>query len=201
MADLYAELAARTGARVLVNSSKWPGDPALLGMVPAVDPYAVHLVRDPRAVAHSWTRHKAPDDPRAGQALRRDRVAVSAAGWVAKNLASEVSVRRLGAARHLRLRYEDLTADPALALARLTDLVGEPEPADDFLERCATTSAVNHTVGGNPDRLGRDRLRLTKDDRWVDEMHERAQLGAALVSAPLLRRYGYPLRARATVPA
>jgi hypothetical protein len=201
MTDLYTELAARTGARVLVNSSKWPGDPGLLGLLPPVDPFAVHLVRDPRAVAHSWTRHKAPDDPRAGHALRQDRVAVSAAGWVAKNLASEVSVRRLGPDHHLLLRYEDLTADPARELARLADLVGEPPPPDDFLERCATTPAVNHTVGGNPDRLGRDRLRLARDDRWIAEMDERARVEAALVSAPLLRRYGYPVRVRPAVPA
>lgn len=194
MADVYRALGERTGARVLVNSSKWPGDPGLLGMVPGIDPYAVHLVRDPRAVAHSWSRHKAPEDPTAGRALRRDHVAVSAAGWVAKNVASEVGLRRLDPAQHLRVRYEDLVEDGAAELARIASLVGEPPPPADFLERCATTSAVNHTAGGNPDRLGLDRVRLRRDERWRSEMTEPARTGTSVLSAPLLARYGYHFR-------
>jgi hypothetical protein len=196
LTDLYRRLAARTNARVMVNSSKWPGDPGLMDMIPGVEPYAVHLVRDPRGVAHSWSQHKAPATEQSGRPLRQNHVATSAAGWIAKNVASEVSLRHLPADRHLLLRYEDLTASPAESLRRLTGLVDEPSPRADFVEHCAKTSATNHTVGGNPDRLEQRGLRITHDDRWRTEMSERAQVGTALLSAPLMRRYGYSVRSR-----
>lgn len=55
---LYKAIRAVTGSRVIVDSSKFPSYGYLLGMVPSVDLYAVHLVRDPRAVAYSWQRKR-----------------------------------------------------------------------------------------------------------------------------------------------
>src|SRR5438067_9142701 len=57
-ASLYRAIADVTGAKVVVDSSKRPSDAALLPLLEGVDPYFIHLVRDPRAVAFSWRGQK-----------------------------------------------------------------------------------------------------------------------------------------------
>jgi hypothetical protein len=58
MGSLYTAIAAAASAEVVVDSSKWPLDAGLLGHAPGTDGRGVHVVRDPRAVAHSWRRRK-----------------------------------------------------------------------------------------------------------------------------------------------
>ncbi len=54
----YRAVAAVSGASVVVDSSKYPLHGLFLSTVPDIDLIAMLLVRDPRAVAYSWTRHK-----------------------------------------------------------------------------------------------------------------------------------------------
>jgi len=56
---LYQAIAEVTGKRLIVDSSKYPTYSYLLGLLPTIDLSIVHLVRDPRAVVHSWWRVKA----------------------------------------------------------------------------------------------------------------------------------------------
>ena len=55
---LYRSIASVTGARVIVDSSKWPTYAFLLSNLPSIDLHILHLVRDPRACAFSWRRTK-----------------------------------------------------------------------------------------------------------------------------------------------
>lgn len=50
MSRLYDALAEVTGARVIVDSSKRPSYAAFLRSVPGIDPYYIHLVREPRGI-------------------------------------------------------------------------------------------------------------------------------------------------------
>ena len=54
MTRTYLAIAELRGARVIVDTTKIPGEAALLPRLPGIVPYFVHLVRDPRAVAWSW---------------------------------------------------------------------------------------------------------------------------------------------------
>jgi len=70
--QLYRALFDVTGARVVVDSSKRASNAAMLGMLSDVEPYFLHLVRDPRAVAHSRQRPKLnPDRPIPGHMAPR----------------------------------------------------------------------------------------------------------------------------------
>jgi hypothetical protein len=109
--------------------------------------------------------------------------------WTGFNAASD----RIGAAfpeRYLRLRYEDLARDPAGALHRTLELAGldAPSPVDGGGQ---AVLGVNHTVTGNPDRLARGTVRVRPDDAWRSGLSGRHRVAAAVLAAPLLRRYGY----------
>ena len=54
LAATYRAIADQTGARVIVDSSKFASDAALLSHLPGIRPAYVLLIRDPRAVAWSW---------------------------------------------------------------------------------------------------------------------------------------------------
>ena len=56
MRSLYEAIAQVAGARVVVDSMKFPYHARMLPYVPAVDLRFVHLVRDSRGVAHSQTK-------------------------------------------------------------------------------------------------------------------------------------------------
>jgi hypothetical protein len=182
MSRTYQAIAAASGARVIVDTSKIPGEAALLPYLDGVTPFFVHLVRDPRAVAESWREPK--------QYVYKMSAAKSTAYWHGFNLASRAITRRYQE-RSLQLRYEDFLADPRAAIGRLLTLCGEPEEANPVQGRVIDLG-VNHTVTGNPDRFnsGATVLRDT-DNRWVTGLPRRARLATVLLAWPLFRRYGY----------
>ena len=56
LGDLYRAVAETGGARVVVDASKYPVYAAILRRVPAVDLRVVHLIRDARGAAYSWSK-------------------------------------------------------------------------------------------------------------------------------------------------
>ena len=183
--SLYRAIGEVSDARVVVDSSKSPSG-AVLTIDTGAPVVVVHLVRDPRAVAWSWRRTAERAEDEALPFAPRLAV-VSAAEWLATNGATELARRRRPRAAWVRLRYEDVVAEPAGALATVRQTTGLPE----------TPFAVpdslppNHTVAGNPSRFRSGAFALRADDEW------RARLGpvdrrmVTAVAAPLLLRYGY----------
>lgn len=190
MSAVYGSVAEKTGARVIVDTTKIPGESALLPLLPGIEPYFVHVVRDPRAVAYSWRRPK--------QYVFTMSASKSTAYWTGFNIASHALTRRYPE-RSMLLRYEDFIADPAGTIAGLLELCGEadaPNPMDDRTVRLHT----NHTVTGNPDRFstGETVIRPT-DSSWQNGLSRRARLASMLLSWPLSWRYGY--RSRTGLPS
>ena len=65
---LYGAIAQVTDARLIVDSSKIPTYAMLLRRVPGMDLRALHLVRDPRGVVHSWQKTVVRGGAAAGRA-------------------------------------------------------------------------------------------------------------------------------------
>jgi hypothetical protein len=190
--EIYEAAASRAGARVLVDSSKTATEAYLISALTDIQLYLVHLVRDPRAVAHSWGRRKA----KTYEPLRyfgRLSPARSSGRWLRRNAVIEVLVRRRFGARYLLLRYEDFAGDPQAAVRSICELVGEPDAKPDFLDRHRVRLTVNHTVSGNPTRFASGELEIRADEVWKESMTVRSKALATLVAAPLMHRYGYHL--------
>lgn len=192
---LYRAVAARTGAGTLVDSSKIVTRALMLALLTDVDLSVVHLVRDPRAVSHAWGQKKIKSrDPDVYFGQRGP--ARSALSWLRRNAVVELALRRSLGDRFLRLRYEDLAADPRAALASICALVGVPDGAVPFSDARHVPIVRNHTVGGNPSRFAGAALDIGADERWRRDITRRTNLIATIVAAPLLRRYRYPLLLR-----
>ena len=110
MSKLYQAIAEVSGARVVIDASKHASTAFLLRQVPDISPRFVHLVRDSRGVAYSWTKQvKKPEVTDGDDYMPVYRPHTSAARWVSYNLMFDV----LGAVDDtLVLRYESILSDP-----------------------------------------------------------------------------------------
>jgi hypothetical protein len=120
-----------------------------LGMIPGIDLYVVHLVRDGRGVIASL-RKTFEKDVQAGIMWDHEgspmRKAV--ARWIVLNLAAEWVCTQLGPKRAMRLRCWDFVADPKSALGRIGSLI---DLNHGRCRRClgGKPMRVGHNVGGN----------------------------------------------------
>jgi hypothetical protein len=182
MTRTYQAIAASRQAEVIVDTTKIPGEAALLTRLDGITPYYVHLVRDPRAVAQSW---QAPKDY--VYALSASR---STAYWTGFNVASEAITQRYPE-QSMFLRYEDFIADPAGTVDELLRFC-EADPAGNPMSGSTVELNPNHTVTGNPDRFrtGPTEIRAS-DDSWRTKLPAPARRAALALSWPVRRKYGY----------
>jgi hypothetical protein len=175
-----------SGCEVIVDSSKDVSHGYVLrGIGPPVEPYVLHLIRDSRAVAHSWQRRKF--NPGSGEDMDRYGLLRTSAEWSAINALTALH-RRLGG-RYLRLRYAELAAEPRAALGRVLESLGEggreiPVGADGVVELRA-----GHTAAGNPMRFARGRTRVRPDEEWRRRMPGPSRALVTTLTAPSLLRY------------
>lgn len=182
---LYQAIGEISGSRVVVDSSKDPSFGHLLARSDGVELHVVHLVRDSRAVAHSWTRLK--HDPGTGRPMARQSLLRSALEWNVANLAAGWLTRRVDSA--LFLRYEDLVNEPGSAVGRILALVGESATVP--FEGDAVRLGTGHAVSGNPMRFERGLVPIHHDDGWRREMGWWQRALVTALTWPGLAIFGY----------
>ncbi|MEV4839448.1 sulfotransferase [Nonomuraea sp. NPDC049486] len=183
---LYEAAAGVAGAGLVVDSSKHASLAYCL-LEGGLDPHIVQVVREPRAVAHSWGR--TVERPENGRPMTRWGPVRTAVHWTAQNLALELLARR--GARVTRVRYEDLVAAPGDTLGALAGELGLPPSRLPFLHGATAHLTTAHTASGNPMRFGAGPIELSRDDTWRHGLPRRRQSLVAALTWPLRARYGY----------
>jgi hypothetical protein len=189
---LYHAISEVTGADIVVDSSKTPAGAAVLTRIDGIEPYLLHMVRDPRATAHSWTRSVVQPDLQIPRDMPRHGAMTSTATWIGWNVLVEDLARRGYADRWCRLRYEDFVADPRGRVGELLAFLGVAPNGSPFTDRHELRLTANHTVGGNPGRFRTGSITIRPDDAWRTAQARRRRLVSTAIAAPLLRRYRYP---------
>ena len=189
-------LAGTTGARVVVDTSKRPLDAAVLAGVPDFETYVLHVVRDPRAVVHSWRRAKTFTADGEVRTMGTRGLASSVRRWTGNALFAEALRRRYPPDRWLHVRYEDFAARPRETIEEVLDFLGTPGPTPFTDDRTARLHP-NHIVAGNPSRFTTGDVTIRSDDAWTREMPRRDQRLVAGLTMPLRLRYGYGGRGEA----
>jgi hypothetical protein len=192
-ARVYAAAAEVSGARVVVDSSKHSALAHVLRWTDDIDLRVVHVVRDARGVAYSWTKTVTRPETDGTEEMTRYSPGRSALLWNAHNAAFGLLARRGVPVR--RIRYEQLLADPREALRELSAYAGIPvgESDLDFLGPGYADLKVGHSAAGNPMRFTVGRLPLRRDDAWVRALPSNQRRLVGAVCAPMLRAYGYPI--------
>lgn len=189
----YDAIRTVSGCDVVVDSSKSPTYALALDRIPGIDLRVVHLVRDPRATAHSWLRKKVQLDDHEVRYMHSHGPIGSSVTWDVYNVAIEAVAAR-GQRRYLRVRYEDFAARPREVVERIANFAGFKGRGLPFVAADTVELDVNHTVSGNPSRFQSGAVRLRPDMEWQSGLSRTRQALVTSITLPLLPRYGYPIR-------
>lgn len=192
MREVYRGVHEVSGAALIVNSTKHYTNALLLERVPDLDFHVLHLMRDPRGVAYSWSKTvEKPEAVHRGRYMNRYTASRSARRWLGYNTCFELLARR--GTPVTRVRYEDVVQSPRTELERILRRVGavDLEERLAFIDGHDVVLGPNHTVAGNPMRFRVGRIPLTVDNAWKARLPIRDQHVVAFVTRPLRRRYGY----------
>jgi hypothetical protein len=193
--EVFRAIREARDARLVVDSSKYPAHAAVLRVSGGVDLRVVHLIRDPRGVAHSWSKPGIvkPDATQAGATMPVFGHGRTAAEWVAYNLAFD-RIHALGTPT-LRLRYESFVREPEASLRRVLAFIELPVSDGDldFVgDGTISLREGGHAIGGNPERFdGGSLVTLRLDDAWRRDMPPIRRAEVSTLVWPLMRRYGY----------
>jgi hypothetical protein len=181
-----------SGADIVVDSSKSAAHALMLQGSRAADVRLVHMVRDSRGVTYS-RRRRAGRSARADRADRqRTNVAAEAMRWLFYNgLTPALGGRGIP---YLRIRYEDLVSAPDANLRTIVRHLGADDPPQLPVDASTVHLVPNHLVYGNRLRFEQGDLELRLDEAWIREMPGVSRVLVTMLTAPLLLRYGYPLR-------
>ena len=192
LSRLYRGIGRVAGAAYIIDSTKDPPFAFLLRRVPGLDLRVVHLARDSRGVAFSWTKRvrKAEQVETAGYMNTYHPVEMGFR-WIVYNLLFHL-LERLGVPR-LFMRYERLVSSPRVEIERVARHFDEEirEEHFAFLHGNGVDLGVHHTVSGNPMRFERGSIPLHLDDEWRTRLNPVHKRLVSIFTFPLLLCYGY----------
>jgi Sulfotransferase family len=183
---LYRAIEEVADARRIVDSSKDPSFGHVLALSDQIDLSVVHLVRDSRAVAFSWTREK--HDPGTGRPMSRQHPLRSALEWDIAEWAARRLTRRVTPS--ITLRYEDLVARPASAVQGVLDLIGE-RAANPPVNGNRARLGTGHAVSGNPMRFEKGVVTISEDKQWREALPRSSRILVTATTWPGLSAHGY----------
>jgi hypothetical protein len=176
---IYRAVAARTGAQVVVDSSKAAPWGLSSLAAPGVDLRVVHLIKDPRAFAYSNGRPHAFFYPLGSTTVPRGPIR-SFGNWGLANIEAEYLARQ--APHSMTVLYESLARRPEETLASIVDMLGiEGDVALPVRDHELTVDRPGHAIGGNARRPRHGVTSIEFDERWrTDGSRELRTLGPLL---------------------
>lgn len=184
---LYQAIQTTTSSKVIVDSTKasWYG--YVLGLLPSIDLYVVHVVRNPKGVCYSLQQHKNKGEV-PSQWYNPLRASLS---WNFKNYAVELLLKSRQKP-YIRINYEDFVSDPQLALNRILVLLDVKVPELPFVGKDRVKMSTDHLITGSPSsRSETGIVRLKLDEKWKKNLIFRDKLLISGLTFPLLCSYKY----------
>ncbi|NJL74544.1 MAG: sulfotransferase [Saprospiraceae bacterium] len=192
--DLYEAIFEVTNASIIIDSSKIAPFVNVVAHLKDFDLYVLHLVRDPRAVAHSWQKTIRREDVDASTNLFMEKrtPARSSIRWQLVNRFAETLKNHANLKYHY-LKYEDFAAEPAKYLAEILHFLNLP--ANTIPVENGNTIQLkreDYGIWGNPNvRTQKNIVKVKMDDQYKAELPTRDRITATIYAMPLLWKYGY----------
>lgn len=180
---LYSSIQEVTGCRAIVDDSNHPGYAYTLSMMPGIELYIIHLIRDPRATAYSWSQ-------RQKKGLGTYSIRDNSLGWDMRNIVTESLANKVPG-KYFRLFYEDFAARPKEVIQKIIRMLNEEPERLPFLSENEVELGISHSVFGNPNRSDRGAIKIKLDDEWKRKIDKGDRRTVTALTFPLLIKYGY----------
>lgn len=190
---LYFALHSVTGSKVIVDSSKLPWYAYLLGKIPNIELYILHLIRDSRSTGYSWRRKKVRTDTKENknELMERTEIITSSCQWNSANLAIELIAKSLKKP-YLQIKYEDFIESPQKVTETVLNFIEEKNNEDSLtFDNGQVNLGANHTIWGNPNRIQTGSIKLSLDNEWQTNMKLSDKILATMLTLPWLIKHGY----------
>ncbi|MFQ5641174.1 MAG: sulfotransferase [bacterium] len=192
---VYQTLQATTGCRFIVDSSKNAAYAKLLGEIPQVRLYVIHLIRDSRGVAFSFGKRK----KRPGVPQRKEddgyfdqfKPFTTALLWCSANFLAERLQKKC--VQYMRVRYRDFVSTPVDTIKNVLktmDIYTGPEQLSHLTDHTAELKNT-HILSGNTVRSQHGRIKISEDVEWKIKMRLSGKILVTILTLPFLMRYGY----------
>lgn len=195
---LFRSIKTTTGCDFIVDSSKSLMYSYVLSLIDDIDLYVLHLVRDPRAVAHSRQKTKIhEEDKNNGRTIfmKKFNPFTSSIMWDFKNLTSDVYSNFLVKNSKI-IKYEDFAIAPKHVVQEVLELVGKQNQELPFLSEDEIKLSPNHAVWGNPSRFNTGIVKISLDEEWKQKMKLQDKIISTIFTWPLLFKYGYMTKSK-----
>ncbi len=171
---LFSCIAEKSGANILIDSSKHWQRLSLLNKSGCFNIKVIHLIRDGRAVVNSYIRKFGSFDI----ALRR---------WVSRTIAPSYLRRSFKQSDWLQLHYEELASQPEITLRKLCDFLN----VDYELQMLHYRQHLNIGLRGNRGVKESQDEKIILDEKWKRELSRLNLIRFALFGGWLNTYYGY----------
>jgi hypothetical protein len=190
ISQLYLAIRDVAGSNVIVDSSKYPSTAILLSLTPSIDLWLIHLVRDSRGVAYSWTKNVVKLDTRKPMPIQTP--FLTGTRWMYTNSMLHLA-HRYGIPT-IFVKYESFVQAPKQVILNILEAIHETHLEqhleDVFVGDSIAVRKPAHIAGGNYSKMNRTpRLRL--DDEWQHRMSWNQRAVVTALTSPLLWKYGY----------
>lgn len=191
---IFKAIRTVSGCHFIVDSSKIPSRAYSLSLIPDIDLYLIHMVRDIRGV--SWSLGKS-FKKNVEKGIEKDKKGFpkwrSSITWIVQNSLSEIVIHQLPNNKSIIVRYEDLMNDSHKELDRIGNLTGIDFQYMIDLISTQKPLLFGHTIAGNRLRMN-EHLFLRFDEDWKNfEVSVFDHLIFKFVAGNLMQKYKYNL--------
>ena len=164
-----------------------------LSLMPAIDLYVLHLIRDPRGVSYSWQRLKFASSISKKSWTPQISPLKTALSWVKRNVFIELMFAKTE--KYLQISYEDLVENPLEVVKRIANLLNLKSEQLDFIKGQKILVGESHLIGGNMDafKKGREEIILKSDEQWKHHMKWVDIILVTLITWPLMLKYSFSM--------
>jgi hypothetical protein len=154
----YKKIRERTGCTTIVDSSKFPSYAHVLEMSDHIDISVIHIVRDPKSVAHSWWKRPLDDKSKdtgilsrnISEILSNNPVRVSLF-WLVWNYVLNNMYRT--SSKYTIIKFSEFCDDPTGITDKIIDSFELPGDGAEWVGDRTVNLKAGHNIWGNPDRF------------------------------------------------
>lgn len=188
MREIYDKVFIHTRNPIIIDSSKLPHYLLILKKLP-FEIKLIHLIRDPRGVAYSWTKSKF--DFSINDYMKRHHPFTSSRMWIFYNLAIE-RLKSYFDNRTL-LKYEDFCLNPKQAIQKIYKDLNLPyfNMPNIANNKIVVFQKEKHLIGGNPVRFSLNEILINEDREWIYNLSIKHKILVTIMTLPFLLKYKY----------